>query len=329
MRTVNLYAGGGAGINIARELYRPEPVAEPGFAAIRTVFIDASGSNVPPEVLPNAFIRITSIDGSEIDGSGKVRSTNYKAAAAAVPQILHDHKPADLNILLHSASGGSGSAILPALASELLLRGEDILVILIGSTTCRQEIKNTINTLLSYQSISTLRERSVVCYYLENGERPMRENDATARVITLLSAALWSGENFGLDKEDLHNWLNYDRVSTYPPALTAMELDGPGVELERLSGQAVSSTVTLIREGEDPTPSEVVGYHSFGTISQAAAEAIKMPSPIHLNTVQGYFPRILTALQEKLAAIEEVHRANNINKITLEKTAIESDGMVL
>ena len=62
---------------------------------------------------------------------------------------------------------------------------------------------------------------------------------------------------------------------------------------------------------------------------QAAAEAIKMPSPIHLNTVQGYFPRILTALQEKLAAIEEVHRANNINKITLEKTAIESDGMVL
>lgn len=329
---VKVYACGGASINIMKQLYYPSKnnIKDPGFAKLEIVFADTSRSNVPKDVIDEDFYLVQGLGDEKIDGSGKVRATNYKAVAMAIPEIIHRFKPEDLNIVVHSASGGSGGVIAGSLVSELLAQGQAVVVMMIGSTTCEQEIRNTINTILSYEAVSAKREKGVIALYLENGhDGTMAENDILVRINTLLLTAIWSGENHGLDSKDLDNFLNYPRVSKYQPALSGLSIYTGKTKAKLEKGQAVSSVVSLIREEEDPDPGMVVGYHSFGTISEAASSAVKMPTPIHLHTVQGYFSGIVTRLQTKLSQVEEQYRINPINSLKVSGSAIQDDGLIL
>ena len=332
-KSLHLMLCGGAAINVGMSLFQPKDLpkndVDDGFAEIKTTFIDTSRSNIK-SYIGDDFYLIEGTTDDPIDGSGKVRATNYRAVSQAVPNILHKHKPGDLNVVVHSASGGSGSVCGPVLVSELLSQGKDVIVIQIGSTACEQEIRNTISTIQSYQGISEKRGKAVVSIYLENNkETPMVENDARARVNTLLLAAVWSGKNQGLDSQDLDHFLNYDKVSKFPPALTGLSIYSAGVEADIAKGQAVSSMITLIREGEDPTPDLLVGYHSFGTISDSASKAVKVPTPFHLMTVQGYFTNIVSRLQEKLSEAEEQYRVNPVHGLNMSSVKTQDDGMVL
>lgn len=102
-----LYCAGGSAINIAKTFHQPSSggQAEPGFASIQTVYIDTSRSNIPDNIKEGFFL-IQGTTGAPVDGSGKVRDTNYKAVSLAMPEILHRHKPGSINVVLHSASGG-------------------------------------------------------------------------------------------------------------------------------------------------------------------------------------------------------------------------------
>jgi len=324
---------GGAALNVGMSLFQqkglPKNEADEGFADIKTTYIDTSKSNIK-SYIGEDFYLIEGTSDAPIDGSGKVRATNYRAVSQAVPSILHKHKPGDLNVVIHSSGGGSGAVIGPVLVSELLAQGKDVIVIQIGSTACEQEIRNTISTIQSYQGISEKRGKAVVSIYLENNkETPMIENDSRARVNTLLLAAVWSGRNQGLDSQDLDHFLNYDKVSKFAPALTGLSIYSVGVEAEIAKGQAVSSMITLVREGEDPTPDLLVGYHSFGTISDLASKAVKVPTPFHLMTVQGYFTGIVSRLQEKLSEAEEQYRVNPVHGLNMASVKTQDDGMVL
>jgi len=326
-KTVRLYACGGAAVNIAKPLYVTSQGTEAGFAEFSVTYVDTSRSNIGNHA-EDAFYLIQGQGDTVVDGSGKVRETNYAASSLAVPDILHQFKPADLNIVLHSASGGSGSILGPILASELIAQGKNVIVMMIGSTTCEQEIRNTINTVLSYQGISQKRSKPVNVFYFENGHTgSMRENDSTVLIYLMILAAAWSGKNLGLDSKDLENFLNYDRVSKYPAALTGLIIRSKGEKIEFQKGQAISSVVSLIRDSEDPHPGMVVGYHSYGILSEAASMAIKLPSPIHLCTLQGFFAEIISRLQAALASAEELYRVNQVAQVKV--TNAQDDGLVL
>jgi hypothetical protein len=313
--TLKVYAAGGAAINIIREVYRPEGQGkEPGFANMEITFLDTSRSNMP-KGSDKDFYLVQGIGDVKVDGSGKVRGTNYDAAHMAIPEILHRHPAGDLNVIVHSASGGSGSILGPLLAQELLGQNKSVVVIMVGSTACIQEIKNTISTILSYQGISVVKNRPVVAHYLENGRRPMAENDNSVRMALLLLAAVWSGENHGLDSRDLHHFLDYQYVSQHSVALAGLKIKADGKLDEPEKGQAISSVVSIIRDGEDPDPGLVVGYHSFGRLSDAASLAIKVPTPIHLSTRQGYFACILNNLKAKLEEAESMYKVHQVNQV--------------
>lgn len=327
-RKIRIYACGGAALNICRPLYDGRHHDQPGFADVDIALIDTSRSNVAVSSAEN-FYHIQSINGERVDGSGKVRDTNFKAALKAAPQILHQFKPSgDLNIVMHSASGGSGSVVGPVLASELLAQSKNVITIMVGSTTCEQEIRNTINTILSYQGISETRGKATNVIYFENGlTAPMSKVDSMIVVYLLVLAAAWSGENVNLDSRDLENFLNYERVSKYTPALTGLVIRGQDDPLIYDKGRAISSVVTLVREGDDPSPGVLVGYHSYGTMSKAVAECINTTTPVHLCTVQGFFAETLRRLNGLLAQAEELYRVNQVETITV--TATQDGGIVL
>lgn len=328
--TVCLFACGGAAANIAKKIHQPNTdEAQPGFARLHTFYVDTSLSNVPNGVQDN-FFHITGTSSDVIDGSGMVRRTNHAAISKSIPEILHRFKPGNLNIILHSASGGSGSVIGPELVSELLANNESVIVITIGATTCEKELRNTIDTIASYQNISSKRSKPVLVSYLENGRKSMKENDAIVCLHVLLLAAIWSGENHGLDSADLRNFINYNvPAPKYQPMLTALNIYPEGEMPTYGKGRAVASVLTMIREGESPDPGMLVGYHTFGQLSKDASDAITIPSPIQLHSVQGYFSDVVDSLCAKVAEVDELYRVNPVSAIKIDSNLGEESGIVL
>ena len=110
-----VFSCGGAGINIGRQA--------------------AAVSNEFSEHLRKPGINRDKVFLFEgIDGSGKVRAENHKAIGKSVLKILEQFKPGKFNIIVNSASGGSGSIIGHSILAELKKRGEQVVMILIGST---------------------------------------------------------------------------------------------------------------------------------------------------------------------------------------------------
>ena len=331
---ISLYACGGTATNIAKKLHRDNTNSQngAGFGVISTFYIDTSSSNVTEEVANSgSFFRISGTEAEPINGSGMVRKANHKAISRAIPEILHSFKPGVLNIVLHSASGGSGSVIGPELVSELLNNNEAVIVITVGSTTCVKEITNTQDTIASYQSISSKRGKPVMVSYLENGIKPMRVNDDMARLQILLLAAIWSGENFGLDDSDLYNFINYNHPAPqYPAMLTSLSfLFAEERDVQPAKGEAVAAILTMVKDGEDADPGMTVGYHTFGQFSEAASDVITCATPITLRATQGTFTNTLSWLKSKLTSVQENIRANQAVGFNVDTGSAEDSGIVL
>jgi len=324
-----IYACGGAGTNIAKTFIDPSngETPNPGFSTVQTVFIDTSISNIASDTAGFFFIKGATDDHDE--GSGMIRKTNYKPISDSIPELLHEYRPGNLNIVLHSASGGSGSITGPLLVSELLSQEKNVIVIMIGSDTCKQELQNTIDTILSYQGISTKRGLPVMSIYLDNSQDTMVTNDAQAKLNIILLSALWSGENHGLDGQDLRNFLNYQKVSKYPASLTGLAIYSAINQVETPKGQAVSSVLSFVREGQEPNPGMTVSYHAYGTMSVEASEAIDIPTPIHIHAVQGYYTPIVAGLKEKMAKLEELERINPVKPLQLGDVQPDDNGIVI
>lgn len=325
--TIRLYAAGGAAINIVSDLYQ-ETLApkSPGFAKLEFAFLDTSDSNVT-EKTKASFYHVRSLTGESIDGSGKVRATNSKAVSTAIPEIIECFPPGDLSIVIHSGGGGSGSVVSPLLVAELLKRNHPVFSIIVGSTTCEQEIENTIKSLQTYQNLAQKLGRPIAAQYFENGKHfTAPEIDLYIRTLVLMHAVLWSGENKGLDRQDLVHFLDYTKVSKFPPAFVGLRVDS-GKIAESQKGHVVSSVVTLVRENDDPAPGALVGYHAFGYVSPDSSDALQTPTPLHFQIVQGYFTETFADLQKKLKEAQD--RYGLLPVLTIDVPNVGDDLLVL
>lgn len=310
---ISVYACGGTAINILTPLVSVTKSHEPGYAELSLTMIDTSQSNLSPGLDYN-FFHVTGFGDVTADGSGMVRSANFKAAKQVAPKILHEHQPSGLNVILCSGGGGSGSTIANVLADELLSKQHSTIVIMIGATNCSKSISNTIETLQSFHGISQSRGQSLSIHYLENkkGMPIDKEVDVRARAMLLLIASIWSGENHGLDSADLSNFLKPDSVTQFPIGINALVSSMEG-SLALGRGQAISTLVSALRHtGEDASVDQIVPYHVFGILSETAIAKVQVDTPIHLATIQGYFNQVLDSLKKQLVTGEEFYRLNPI-----------------
>lgn len=333
--SVCCYFCGGAAINIGKIL-KNEFQNEREFNA---TFIDTSDSNQRENDLGDKFYKVNRpIDdnsGKRVDGSGKIRKTNYQAIRSELQAILHAHKPADFNIVIHSSGGGSGSVIGPLLVSQLLAQDRAVVVIMVGSTTCVRELSNTIDTIESYQGIIEKHGQPVNAFYFENGRTGNKDENNSRVIISLLTLfAFWSGENHGLDRSDLDNFLNYHRVSKFSPGFTYLDLcNGHAVAtaIQQLPDtQAISSVVTLVSKGQDPEPGIRVQYHAYGEIPETTLTGTHIQFPIHLYGIHGFFSDLTNRLRSDLGEVDEYHnvKVGQIGQVKVQKDALD-DGMVL
>jgi hypothetical protein len=327
---VQLYACGGGGLNIGQRLEKHRGKREVGFAALDIAYIDTSRSNLRDSIKSeNGYL----LEG--LDGSGKVRSENHQEIGNNTRAVLQQFKPADLNIVLSTAAGGSGSVIAPLIVSELLAQDKAVVVIAVGSAASQLDADNSLKTLKSYEAIAKKREAPVVMYYVQNSATCTREQaDVAACQAIMALCLLFSRENRELDSRDLYNFLRFSsKVSSFPPQLACLSLVEHTNDLSKLDLGNVISVATLAQDGSDTQLTPVPQYQTVGFLPPHVEPDVLNRMPMHFITSDGLLMNVAKNFSQLLGDLQEANTARlqqRGGKGMLERHDVATDdGLVL
>lgn len=288
---VRLYAAGGAGMNIGSQMEMHRNTNEKSFANLDIVYLDTSRSNLNKTIAQDSCYLI---DG--LDGSGKVRAENHEQISQHIRVILQKFEPTDLNIVLHSTAGGSGSVIGPLLASELLASNVPTVVVAVGSADTLIEANNSLKTLKSYAAISDMRELPLILSYSQNSADKGRETaDAVAVRTVLALCALFSRENFEMDSKDIQHWLRFDKTTSFRPQLASLTLVEAGDEVPNLGN--VISVATLAKRSDRTALDNAPEYQTVGFLADDADDSLRSRAPLHFIISDGVLAQSAKVLQ--------------------------------
>lgn len=323
MSKMIIYAAGGAAINIASSMAKYTNSKEYGFSEIETYFIDTSSSNIHDDIPEDKCYMVEGLD-----GSGKVRKSNYAVLSECSKEILHKFKPDDINIVLHSSSGGTGSTLGPIIVSELLSRGLNVIVLTVGSSSSRIETENTMKTLKSYEMIARKTDKPVCMYYKENSvETPRSAVDSSISTALVVLATLFSSDNKELDLSDLTNFLNYNSVTSYGAQLALLELYEKDVVLDK--GHTIISAATLIDNTSSPDLEHPIEYQCVGYLPEKIKDIINLDLPIHVTVMAGHFNKTVDRLNKLLSEYDEARKVVVSKSIIDNNDDSTSEGLIL
>lgn len=298
-----------------------------GFATLEPYFIDTSSSNLSPVVTNDRFFLVES-DDPNFEGSGKKRDSNYGAISESMKSMLQEFKPTPFNIVIHSGAGGSGSVAGPILVSELLKRDIPVIALVVGNTSSLIEVRNTLNTIKSYEAISRQRGKSVIVGYLENSpEMSRKQVDEYMQTMIASLSCLFSGDNRELDSEDLRNFINFDKVTTFGPHLAAIRFHPEEVTVDK--GETLLTVATLANDVENTEAGEPVTYQAVGFVPTEVEDVFQSKLPLHYSIISGVFNPIVARLEEMVAE-HDSHVASRVTKaVVSEDVETTEEGLIL
>lgn len=322
-KTMRVYACGGLGMNLGVML-SAYPNTEAGFSNLSVTYVDTSLSNLKEGVDAESVYVM-----KDMDGLGKIRREGAEQITKAALDILQRFKPLDVNVVLSSGSGGSGSVIAPNLVRHLLEKDQQVIVITVGSINTHLEAQNTLNTLKSYEGIAKVTEKPVVMKYLENSEVAPRKlvNQHIVDIINDLRV-LYSGQNAELDSRDLYNWVRFERSTTHGAKLAALSLlGGAEIDVSRLGN--LISVATVSSEEKDATLPGYVEYRCNGFVAGELSELLSAQDPLHFVVSDGPVTDIAKHLNQVLSEMESQRDARVMTDSLLDKgDRTEDNGMV-
>lgn len=207
---IAVYAVGGSGINIARQVKDLD---------IQMTYIDTSASNTRGLDPHDAVFLL-----EDMDGAGKLRTADiYHRFVETIPKILLQQKPSEsLNIVIAGLAGGSGSTGGPALAAELVRMGKNVIVVGLDSTSSVIELENSLQTLRSYRGLVSELKKPLSMFYVQNNNRREADKEALG-FINLMATICDKTRTDEFDVADLTSFLNFDRVTANAPTLAMIE----------------------------------------------------------------------------------------------------------
>lgn len=254
--TISLYCCGGGGANIGREYVQDGHSGD--VAKISTYFIDTSDSNLDETTVDKAWLF------EDLDGSGKIRNSNDKAIAKAIPNILRKFAPGDLNIVVFTTSGGTGSVSAPLLIKQLLEEGHQVIGVAMGSHESIRAAENTIGTIKTLDAISRHLDTPVVVHFgMNSPTRPRSEVDTEAHLIINGLSLLCSRRNHGLDTADIKSLLQFNISTDVPAQLARIHLFDDREAFEKEMSEPIAAAY-LKRDHDDLDPDVFVPYSCEG-----------------------------------------------------------------
>lgn len=257
--SIRLYGCGGCGINLVTPFSKR--VLGEGYSGVEVGLIDTSYSNYTVGHKADGVNFFLATD--EGEGSGKVRRDNAAVINENVRQALLKQPPADFNVVLFSASGGSGSVIGPLLMKQLLSEGIPCVGIIVGSSESSITATNSLNTLKSLAAIGESLDKPCIINYQHNSAENRRSSvDATCDAIILTLAALCSHQNDELDQRDVRNWAFYNHSTSVPAQLSLLEVCDSVETAKEI--EAPISVASLLVDKDAPAPDLMPEYSCIG-----------------------------------------------------------------
>lgn len=304
---LNIYACGGTGINIARQIKDLD---------VNIFYIDGSDSNLKGVSEDQLFLI------PDQDGAGKDRTVTYNNFKNIVEDVLIRFKPSEtLNVVISSLSGGSGSVVGPLVCKELISNGQNTIVIGVDSKHSLIEITNSMKTLLTYKSISASTNKCVSLFYVSNTTR--KEADQTAvRFINLLSVLVDRENTQEFDTRDLKNFINFSTVTDNRPSVSILEV-GPNQPITPEKGTVVASSI-LMTSNQDATIYPVVPeYLSTCVVTDRSFDL----EDIRLDNVLGKHSLIVETFEQEIQTQMDNKKINKYKEVEISDST--EDGMVL
>lgn len=315
MSNIRIYACGGAGVNTVGEF---DTGLDPSQELVDICYADTSTSNLKQHHENNkTFI----VEG--LDGCGSIRSDHHDDIFENINKLLVDFKPCEMNIVVFSAGGGSGSVFGPLIASELLNRQENVICLVIGSHESGIKARNTLNTLKSLESISSMRDTPLVMFYEHNDRSRSTVNQSINLALNAI-ALLASGKNHELDSKDVSNWLRFDKTAGLQPCLANLQIFNDG---EKASQSTNPISIASLYASED---NEVIqatpDYSCAGYMPQADRDFDELHYIVSIDIL----PKISVKLNETIAKYEEQSNARPTRQnIVSDKDNVNKSGLVV
>lgn len=289
-------------------------------------YIDTSASDITEKFDTSKLFLIRNMD-----GGGKDRRVTYEQTTPHLPEIFQKFTPKDFNIVVFSASGGSGSSIGPAIVNKLLEEGKHVITIVVGSIGSKKEVENTIGTIMSAANFANRYQRPLMMYYRENNNTtPRSKVDTDVQSALFLFSLLFSSENKGLDTADLRNLIDYHKVTSFKPELSSFDFHCGKISLP--DGLVAQSAAVLFAgvEGsadeEEATP--ILEYRAEGFLNDKRTKQIGDKTPLYCVSYTGDFVERVKYLEALKARFEaaELSRKNEVKSVNV--TESTDDGMV-
>lgn len=304
---ISLYCVGGSAVNIGRQIKDLE---------INTVYIDTSVSNLRDMGQAESIFVL-----ENMDGAGKHRTADtFQRFADEIPKILLQCKPSDaLNIVIAGLAGGSGSTGGPALASELLKMGKNVIVVGIDSTSSLRETENSLKTLQSYRGLVTATGRPLSMFYIQNTSR--RDADFMAiNFVNLMSVIIDKSKTDEFDIADLTSFLSFDRVTPNGPTMAMIEFSDNSEFLAE-KGTTVVGTVFVTKDRNAVMSPVHPEYLATCVVTDPSFQE----DQLRINSILGKSLIIAERLQHRITTAMENKQIYGAKDLQV-KT--DSDGMV-
>ena len=333
---MNVYCCGGTGVNIGAELEAYQGQHERGFSEINIYYIDTSHANLRGRNIDAS--RVYLIDGRSEgrDGSGGIRAENNARISERMADIMLKMPAAKYNVVLFSASGGSGSAAGPHLIRHLMEEDCIVVAMVVSDTNTIQYAHNSVNT---YKSLSGVvgkmegRSLPIFSHINRPGQTERSVNSKIISDIGLLSI-LFSEQLRRLDYADIYNWANQERITKIHAPLTFVGqaiFDKAGKLLEEETRMGVMEhlvTGVAIQMGEDHVPPVLqIPYAKTGIALESYEEFFGNDHSFMLVTSTD-----IEAVYKELAATRQANEKTMKARSKSSAIAVDNaddDGMVL
>lgn len=297
-KQIRVFGCGGAGVNITSHYTGKQTSA--GCAEILPALIDTSRSNLKGRQIPEDATYL--VDG--LDGSGKIRAENHVEISKTIKQILVQIEPTDFNIVVFSASGGSGSVIGPLILKELGDRKIPAIAMVIGSDESVIAAENTLKTLQSLENISQNSGLPLIMSYHQNDLSDKRSNvDKSIFSAIACFSILASGENMEMDYRDLVHWIQYTKVNGGKPQLATVHIATTSDQFNKVI--APISVASLYSEPDADHLATTADYQSVGYADLSSADIEQLHFLIGVNDLA----QIGSAIKQRVGKMVEARQA--------------------
>lgn len=315
--TFRVYGAGGFGVNIASQMEADAEKSRLGAAVPDPAYFDTSRANLNGVDRERAYLV------PETDGSGKVRAMNAATIAPLINPFLNQFRPTDVNVVVFSASGGSGSVAGPLIAGELLSRGLTVICMVVGSHDNDKECENTLRTIMTLEAQVDRAEAGLVMMFEQNEEGRKRSavDEIYLHAISCFGV-LASRQNAELDRTDVLHAFRFDKSTPVTPRLATLNLARSN-KLDP-SGQYIS----MVSIYADPDAEQLrlpIDYRAVGYLPKG----LELDQPTFHFAVRVDEVRGITQFYQKHL---ENYKANATNRVLQERAVsntVDKNGLVL